>query len=276
MLYKKLLIFIISVFAFFSCKEPVEKGCFIGKKDKDYDFFSSIYRTIDFDYIHLIDEIGMYGINRDNFGWVKNPENLKSTYRAIKSIGLEKFISENEFNQVLFDKKMAHPSIQNKSLNKLIKLLLDSYNGKKNDEYFTKFWLRRRKEKNEKIVYQILEDIYCFYTSKECDSIINTNWKPNSLIENMLSFDYELYQLDETRDFENVKYYFNYLEKLDLPISAHNLIIFTMRNYELDDLTKKELLILKNKNNIKKVKCHDYEQWRLDAKWFAPVYDEGP
>ena len=243
MLDKKLLIFTILAFALFSCKRTVEKDCFIGKKDKNYGFFSSVYRSVDFDYINLINEVGMYGINRDNFGWVKNPENLKSTYKAIKNIGLERFISKKEYNQILFDKNMAHPSIQNKSLNELIELLLDNYNGVKNDAYFIQFWLRRKKEKNEKIVYKALKDIHCFYTSKECNSKITMDWNSNSVIETILSFDYKLHQLDETRNFESVKNYFNYLEKLELPISAHNLIVFTIRNYELDTLTKKELLI---------------------------------
>ena len=82
-----------------------------------------------------------------------------------------------------------------------------------------------------------------FYTSKECNSKITMDWNSNSVIETILSFDYKLHQLDETRNFESVKNYFNYLEKLELPISAHNLIVFTIRNYELDTLTKKELLI---------------------------------
>ncbi len=275
---KRYLLYTYSLLLFSSCLTVKEEECYAIKSDKEYPFLNAIKRQYNFNYLNLITDTKEFGTNTNfhDTAWLRNEEHLKSCYASIKSLGLKKFISDKQFNKPLFTAHYKKSIWENHSIKDIIEGLINSYQNNESQEiYYDKFWERRKHEKNEKTVFIILNDIYAHYSGKKGEFEIK--WKPNHLISALLSYDYKLNTSKEI-DFNLYQEYYNYLDSIELHTSAHNLIQFILNHKKLDKNTIHQLEVLDIKNIIKnkKIDCNDYKNERYSAKWFTPLYDEGP
>jgi len=275
---KKYLLYSYLLILLTGCYSLKKEKCYSIKPDNSYAFLGFIKREYNFNYLKLITDTREYGTNNKfyDYSWIRNKENLKTYYASIKSIGLKKFISDEQFKKPLFTSHFNNSFWENRSLKEIIEGLLKNYETRDSSAtYYNKFWNRRKNENNEKIVFNILKDVHSIYLNKKNDYEIN--WKSNNKISTLLSFDYELNNSNEV-DLELYQNYYTYLDSIKLYASAHNLIKFILKDKKLDEKTIDQLKKIETQTIQinKKVDCNEYSNQRYNAKWFIPLYDEGP
>ena len=219
---KKKIVFILIVLFLIKCGNHKEKTCRIGLPDRNYAFLNSIKPNHDFGYLYEISDIRELGLV-SNYNWLRKPENLKLFYASIKTVGIENFISKNEFNKPLYTDNWAKTSWANKSLNQIVKNLISSYSDTTRvEKYYKEFWNRRKLENNESIVLKIFKDINITYNFNKSSEKLN--WQSQPIITGLLEFELKLNQKD-TLGLKEVKIdYYNFLKSLGLYSSANNFI----------------------------------------------------
>ena len=95
--------------------------------------------------------------------WIRKPKNLIMIHETFKKFGYMDLIgSQLNDNPIT----LQDIYINNKPYN-LIDSLIIAFDKKELDvKYYREFWLRRKKEKNDSVVYGILKDIQYAYKSK--------------------------------------------------------------------------------------------------------------
>lgn len=162
--------------------------------------------------------------------WIRKPENLLAIHETFKKFGYSKLISDN----MLFNNPLI---IQDIYINKKGRQLLDSleqtfYQKDIKEKYYREFWQRRKAEKNDSIVYQIIKDInYAFkYKLSSAGLSMNANKKlVNDTLLNLLQIEYRTDNLTE----ELAMIDFQTLRRLGLHQSAYNLLFETYRYQDL-------------------------------------------
>jgi hypothetical protein len=154
--------------------------------------------------------------------WIRNPENLLTIHETFKKFGYSNLIS----GKLLFaDNPLI---IQDIYINKNAYQLLDSLEltYKQNEikeKYYREFWQRRKAEKNDSIVYQIIKDInYAFkYKLSSASLSMDANDKlVNDTLLNLLQIEYRTDSLTEQlaeKDLQTLK-------RLGFHQSAYNLL----------------------------------------------------
>ena len=162
--------------------------------------------------------------------WIRKPENLLTIHETFKKIGYTNLISD----YLLFDNPLI---IQGIYINKKGSQLLDSleitYNKKDSqDKYYNEFWQRRRAEKNDSVVYQIIKDINYAFKYKLSSAALSMNAndkKVNDTLLTLLQIEFRKDSLTEQlarQDFET-------LRRLGFHQSAYNLLYETYKYQDL-------------------------------------------
>ena len=143
-------------------------------------------------------------------------------HETLKEIGYKNIISEylwtNEGNTYLDVSKKPKDLIDS------LEITYKNYN--ESPKYYKEFWERRKREKNEKIVYQTIKEI----KQEMIDSVnvIVERKIVNDTLLNLLSFEYPQRELTNEESNELLKY----LMKIGLHESAYNLISGENKEFE--------------------------------------------
>lgn len=259
----KKVIVILIILVSYSCSEKKE-FCFKGKEDKNYEFLESIKQNDNESFIERIVDIRQFGslvVNKSELLWLRKPKNMMVLYGTIKSIGLDKFISEEEFQKPLFTDHWAETEWKNKSLMQIVDLLVQEYEFTDTKEnYFTKFWNRRKVENNQDEVYNILRDIRDYYKGKS-----NTdNYIINDTLKSLLWFETKRINREYTDINEFTKEYADILLEYKLFASAYNIIRIQEGDIQNTENWFKELI---KKIATDSTECENYWKWRETAIW---------
>jgi len=238
---------------------------------KKLDFSQSISFYFDNDFLTQITSVKYCCGLEHNDKWLRNSDNLLSTFNVIKKIGIKRFISDNEYRTSLEENNYDGFDWKGLSLNKIVTKMIVSYNFEKDtSSYYYKFWNRRKKENNDVAVFNILNQV---------DQLYNQNVNPKI---NEKSINKELYHLlnyniifNEKDSLEVKKVsldYFNYLKKIGLEHSAYNLI-FELEKIKNINVNRDSILSTLNFDTIQE---YDYWQTRNKAEWIKTYEDNGP
>ena len=158
--------------------------------------------------------------------WIRKPENLWTVHETFKRFGYSKLILDHVLNDnplIIQDIYIKRPGRQ----------LLDSLELTYNQtdiqgKYFREFWLRRKAEKNDSVVYVIVREINLAIkkglTSQEANPALI-----NDTLTKLLQIDYRPEILTEQlarQDFET-------LRQLGFHQSAYNLLFETNKYQDL-------------------------------------------
>jgi hypothetical protein len=221
-----LLIFLISCLG----TKSIDKTSFIGNfKENRYEFFESIVHGTANSHSYKIPFDLKFGgirpypydsIGKQEYTWLRNPDNLLIAFNTIKSIGLEKFVSLEQYNKRTND-WCCNTQWENKSLNEIIDGFLHSDTNSSNGNYYSKFWKRRRKEGNLKITFRILNEINDYYNGQRIDI---TSASVDTVLKGLLTYDLQLATADSNSYQKIAINYFNYLKSVQLEYSAYKLL----------------------------------------------------
>ena len=155
--------------------------------------------------------------------WIRQPRNLKMVHETFKKIVYKKLFSRfNHTNWCGFSLDVSKPT------HELIDSLIITYGEDTiQTKYYLEFWDRRKTEKNDSIVFEIL---------KEVSAIVYKDRTPD-LLETYVND--TLLRLVEIREFEDsltinkALQNFNYLKEIGMHKSAYNLLYERYRYYDI-------------------------------------------
>lgn len=168
--------------------------------------------------------------------WIRKPENLKMIHETFKKFGYVNLISESFDDNPLI---LQDIYINNEPYNLIDSLIITFENKDLDVKYYREFWIRREKEKNDSVVYDILKDIQYTYHSKV--DLQDKSMKPNRELVNdtllqLLRIEYTEQPLTTDLAVEH----FEKLKNLGFHQSAYNLL-FERTEYSEIDWNKEEL-----------------------------------
>lgn len=217
---------LIGVISCVSIKD-INESDYIGNfQEQEYDFFESFEHTTDVDfYYDLPFDLKFGGIRpfpydsagKQEYSWLRNPENLTIAFNTVKSIGLNRFVSIDQYNK-LNPKWCCNTQWENKSLNQIVKEFINSDTTIFKNDYYSKFWSRRKSEGNLSETFHIFKQIDNFYNGNK-----NETGKINPVLKNLLDFDLSLAHSDSIAYLETSLKYFDYLKSVHLDYSAYKL-----------------------------------------------------
>ena len=205
-------------------------------------------------------ELEFYAENKTSFfdlrngdwtknSWIKKPENLKMVHESFKKFGYDKlenliFKDDNEFLiQGIYIKR---------NFENLIDSLELTYNKPEiQTKYYAEFWNRRKTEKNDSIVYEIIRE----FNSMKLDEKQRNyeNQFVNDTLVDLLKIEFDNKNLNSKKAESD----FYILKKYGLNQSAYNLL------YERAEYSELELDREKLKKEL--IKTAEYEQpWLID------------
>jgi len=165
--------------------------------------------------------------------WIRKPENLKMIHETFKKFGYEKLesmISKSE-NHFLFNGIYIKRNFEN-----VIDSLQLTYNKPEiQTKYYAEFWNRRKMEKNDSVVYEIIRE---FNSMKLDKKRLNYEKFVNDTLVELLKIEFD----NDNLNSEKAKLDFYTLKKYGLHQSAYNLL------YERTEYSKLEL----DRENLKK------------------------
>lgn len=262
-------IVILIVLILYSCSE--RKGiCVKGKEDMAYDFLESIKRNENQSFLERIEDIRQFSSlvsNKSELLWLRKSQNILVLYGTLKSIGLNNFISKENFQKPLFTDHWAETEWANKSLMEIVDLLLQEHEFIDTKEnYFTKFWKRRKFENNQDEVYSVLQDIRDYYKGKSNKN----NYIINDTLKNLLRFE-SIKINQEYLDLNKfTKEYADVLIEYKLFASAYNLVREQEGHVQNTENWFEETI---KKIATDSTDCVNYWKWREGAIWNSDIYD---
>jgi hypothetical protein len=249
-----------------------------GFPEKDYDFMESIEQNSTGDYFYLIRQLKWGGtrwgldLEKKMFMWLRNPDNLMIAFNTFEFVGLEKFISKEQYYQKIFDDDYWDYDWNGKSLYDICKIMINCYSDSTGfEKYYQDFWERRKLENNDFATIEILKRIDRIYTSKSVE-IIKTTKDYDTLMYLLLDYDVKMQKSDSLTRTKIIVDYFDYLKRIDLEHSAYNLI-FEVRPFQYLNINRDSLLMTLKYDTIPEEK---YWTIRNDAKWIKSYRDNGP
>jgi len=168
--------------------------------------------------------------------WIRKPKNLIMIHETFKKFGYMDLIgSQLNDNPIT----LQDIYINNKPYN-LIDSLIIAFDKKELDvKYYREFWLRRKKEKNDSVVYGILKDIQYAYKSKlssQEQSIKSAHELVNDTLLELLKIEFPKQALTT----ELALKHFARLNELGFYESAYNLL-FERNEYSGIDWNRERL-----------------------------------
>ncbi len=209
----KLLTILFLIFLFLSCKDD---------KKSELEFYAE-NQTSFFDLRN-----GDWTKN----SWIRNPENLKMVHESFKKFGydkLEKLIFKND-NEFLIQGIYIKRNFEN-----LIDSLELTYNKPEiQTKYYAEFWNRRNAEKNDSIVYEIIQEFNSMKSDKK--RLNYENQFVNDTLVDLLKIEFD----NENLNSKNAESDFYTLKKYGLHQSAYNLL-YERAEYSEMDLDRQKL-----------------------------------
>ncbi len=215
--------------------------------EKNFDFFESIhhYQSPDY-YNELPFSIKFGGLRSNTFGsaenkgysWLRNPKNLKVAFNAFSIIGLDKFISKEKYFKKN-DNWCCDTDWENMSLNEVVMRFVNSDTSSESNDYYSKFWQRRRLENNLLETYNIFGQINKFYNENDSSILFEPS---DSILIAFLNHDTKLINSDSTQYLDNAIDYFGFLKSVGLDYSAYKLI-FNNSRLNLDKYLRDSLIM---------------------------------
>ncbi|OAD39450.1 hypothetical protein [Polaribacter atrinae] len=209
----KLLTILLLIFLFLSCKND---------KKSELEFYAE-NQTSFFDLRN-----GDWTKN----SWIRKPKNLKMVHESFKKFGYDKlerliFKSDNEF------------LIQGIYIKQNFENLMDSleltYNKPEiQTKYYAEFWNRRKAEKNDSIVYEIIQEFNSMKSEKK--RLNYENQFVNDTLVDLLKIEFD----NENLNSKNAESDFYTLKKYGLHQSAYNLL-YERAEYSEMDLDRQKL-----------------------------------
>ena len=215
----------------FSClsKENIVESDFIGNfQEKEYDFFESFQHSTDVNYyfnlpFHLkfggIRPFPFDTVGEQDYSWLRNPKNLMLAFQSAKSIGFDRFVSSEQYMQP-HNSWCCDTQWENKSLNQIVKEFINSDTTAAGNNYYSKFWSRRKKEGNLREAFYIFKQIDQHYAG-----VNKQSEKADNVLKNLLEFDLKLNHSDSLEYRETSIEYFDYLKSVKLDYSAYKLLM---------------------------------------------------
>lgn len=181
--------------------------------------------------------------------WIRKPENLKIVHESFKKFGYNKlenliFKGDNEFLiQGIYIKRNFE--------NVMDSLELTYNNPEIQNKYYSEFWNRRRMEKNDSAVYQIISE---FNSAKSDREILDyNNQYVNDTLVDLLKIEFATDTLNSEKAISN----FYILKKYGLHQSAYNLL-YERAEYSDLNLNREDLEGELNKSGI------NHQAWLVD------------
>jgi len=168
--------------------------------------------------------------------WIRKPENLKIVHESFKKFGYEKlenliFKSDNEF--------IIHNIYIKRNFENVLDSLQLTYNKPEiQTKYYAEFWNRRKADKNDSIVYEIIQEFNSMKSDKK--RLNYENQYVNDTLVDLLKIEFD----NDNLNSEKAKSDFYTLKKYGLHQSAYNLLFERVEYSELDldrENLKKEL-----------------------------------
>lgn len=226
--YKKILSSIAFVLLFYSCSKPSKPKNYIESHPSFFDLKNKKWVE-----------------NK----WIRNPKNLKIVHETFKKVGyeqLEQLITKSD------DYFIIHDIYIKRNLDTLIDSLVLTYQETEIPKYYKEFWIRRRSEKNDMIVYEILCD-YQDYKKNKKDSLIFDNQYINDTLFHLLQIELgDMNRKKAITDFET-------LHRFGFHQSAYHLL-YERPEYDSVDIDRKAL-----EESLTKTKQF-HEAWITDTR----------
>jgi hypothetical protein len=190
---------IIGLLILASCGTPTEKvdnSYYVEKRLSFYDPYNSTYTT-------------------DT--WIRKPENIKIAHETFKKFGYQNLFSTDELNQAPCWIPGLNEGVRGKTCKNIIDSLILTYPTINTaDEYYKGFWLRRKKEGNDSIVFEILKELKDGLTDNK--QLTFDSKLVNDTVINLIKF-----RQGPINDETSIQY-FDYLKNIGLHASAYNLL----------------------------------------------------
>lgn len=168
--------------------------------------------------------------------WIRKSENLKMAHESFKKLGYDKlenliYKSENLFiiNGIYIKRNFE---------NVLDSLQLTYHKPEIQTKYYAEFWNRRKADKNDSIVYEIIREFNSVKSDKK--RLNYENQFVNDTLVDLLKIEFD----NDNLNSEKAKSDFHTLKKYGLHQSAYNLLYERVEYSELDldrEKLKKEL-----------------------------------
>jgi len=203
---------------------------------------------------YVENQTSFFGLNHSDWtksSWIRKPENLKIVHESFKKFGYEKlenliFKSDNEF--------IIHDIYVKRNFENVLDSLQLTYNKPQiQTKYYAEFWNRRKSEKNDSIVYEIIREFNSFKSDKK--RLNYENQFVNDTLVDLLTIEFNNHNLNS----EKAKSDFYILKKYGLHQSAYNLL------YERAEYSELELDREKLKKELTKATEFTYP-WLIDTE----------
>lgn len=174
-----------------------------------------------------------YDIDYSYSTWIRNPENIRIAHETFKKIGYKNLLDSNQ----LYTNPCMLWGYVNRPCNEIIDSLLITYHlDTIKSKYYREFWDRRKRENNDKVVFETLQETRAILFN---DSTITHD---NQLVNDTL---YKLVLIDRVlTNPTNIqaKLDFEFLKDIGLHYSAYNFLneVYTYQdiNWNKDQLEK--------------------------------------
>ena len=218
-------------------------GGFIEKK---YPFFESITHNTEPDFYYELPFDLKFGgilpfpydtVGTQWYSWVRNPENIRIAFNAFSTVGLNKFVTTNQYFETN-NKWNSNTKWGSLTLDSIVKSFIQSDTTSNKEDYFSKFWKRRRLEHNVSEVYSVFVQIDKYYNNPDTSIVYPTS---DTVLTHLLKFDTRLITADSSNYKPTALEYFKYLRKVGLEYSAYKLLDHNER-IELEQELKDSLI----------------------------------
>jgi hypothetical protein len=167
--------------------------------------------------------------------WIRKPENLLMIHQTFKKFGYKNIFTKAMLSDDIF---MVTELYIKRSGNHLLDSLKLSYNNSNiKEKYYQEFWQRRKTENNDKVVFNILNDISNDLKDQPVTTFVNNPKLVNDTLLNLLKIEFKKgkpINQNAISDFET-------LRKLGFHQSAYNLL-FERYRYQDVKWDKENLL----------------------------------
>jgi hypothetical protein len=189
--------------------------------------------------VYVEKQISFFGLNHSDWTkstWIRKPENLKVVHESFKRFGYEKLENLIYKSEDLF---IVNGIYIKRNFENVLDSLQLTYNKPEiQTKYYAEFWNRRKADKNDSIVYEIIQEFNSMKSDKNRLNYEN-DFVNDTLVE-LLKIEFD----NDNLNSEKAKSDFYTLKKYGLHQSAYNLLYERAEYSELEldrDNLKKEL-----------------------------------
>jgi hypothetical protein len=191
--------------------------------------------------VYVEKQTSFFGLNHSDWTkstWIREPENLKMVHESFKKLGYDKLENLIRKSENLFIVNGIY--IKQNFDNVLDSLQLTYKKPEIQTKYYAEFWNRRKADKNDSIVYEIIREFNSIKSTKK--RLSYENQFVNDTLVDLLKIEFD----NDNLNSEKAKLDFYTLKKYGLHQSAYNLLYERAEYSELEldrENLKKELTI---------------------------------